>query len=210
MSEQRSEEWFRERAGKATASRIADITARTKSGYSASRANYRSQLVIERLQGKPVESYINAAMQFGIDTEPQARAAYEFLHDVDVETCGFFTHPAIPMSGASPDGLVGAEGLLEIKCPNSATYINAALGDEIDDRYMKQMQWQLACSCRQWCDFVLFDPRMPPDMQFDCQRVMRDESMIADLEREVVIFLREVDETLAALIAKFRTKEAAE
>lgn len=200
---QRSDEWFAARLGKATASRVADIVARTKSGYSASRANYAAQLVCERMTGTKAESYMNAAMQWGVDTEADARAAYSFMHDVDVEEVGFIDHPALHFSGASPDGLVGADGMVEIKCPISATHIDTLLNDTVADKYVVQMQWQLACTGRAWCDFVSYDPRLPEEMRLYVRRFPRDAERIAELEREVATFLSEVDRTVDALKARY-------
>lgn len=192
--EQRTSEWFQARAGKVTASRIADLTAKTKSGYSASRTNYMAQLVCERLTGLPQESYSNAAMQWGTDQEPIARAEYEALRLVFVEEMGFAPHPTIEHAGASPDGLVGVNGLVEIKCPNTATHIETLLSDEPDSKYVKQMQWQMACTGRAWCDFVSFDPRMPQELRLFIKRVERDDKLIAELEEEVRKFLTELEE----------------
>lgn len=192
--DQRSPEWFQIRAGKVTASRIADLTAKTKSGYAASRANYMAQLVCERLTGLPQESFTNAAMAWGTDQEPIARAEYEALQGVFVDEMGFASHPTIENAGASPDGLVGADGLIEIKCPNTATHIETLLSDEPDNKYIKQMQWQMACTGRSWCDFVSFDPRMPEDLRLFVKRVERDDSLIAELEKEVREFLAELEE----------------
>lgn len=196
---QGSPEWFAIRLGKVTASKVADVTAKTKSGYSASRANYMAQLLVERLTGQPVETYSNAAMQWGTETEPKARAAYSFMTDRDVKETGFAVHPTITMSGASPDGLVGDDGLLEIKCPNTATHIETLLGSATEGKYIKQMQWQMACTGRKWCDFVSFDPRLPVDYQIHIARVERDDAMIAELESEIVTFLKELDGKLEAL-----------
>jgi putative phage-type endonuclease len=149
--DQRTEEWFEQRAGKVTASRVSDVIAKTKSGYSASRANYLAQLVAERLTGKPAESYSNAAMEWGTVTEPYARAAYESKADVLVDEVGFVLHPSIEFSGASPDGLVGDVGLLEVKCPNTATHIDYLLGKVVPPKYKPQMAWQLACTKRESC-----------------------------------------------------------
>jgi putative phage-type endonuclease len=203
MIEQGSPEWFAQRCGKATASRIADIIATTKSGPAASRKNYLAQLVAERLTQTVAEGYTNAAMQWGTDKEPEARAAYAFLHadGVDVLPAEFVTHPAIPMAGASPDGLVGADGLLEIKCPNTATHIETLLGGKVDGKYITQIQWQLACTGRQWCDFVSYDPRMPEHLATWVKRVPRDGAMIAELEAAVRDFLSEVAATVKALEA---------
>lgn len=192
-------EWHAARVGKVTASRVADVIAKTKTGVSASRKNYAAELVAERLTGKPAESYTNAAMQWGIETEPQARLAYEFLRDVAVVQVGLIDHPVIRMSGASPDGLVGERGMLEVKCPSTATHIETLLSRAIADKYIVQMQWQMACAGREWCDFVSYDPRMPEDMQLFVQRVPRDPKRILELEAEVSSFLEEVDATIAAL-----------
>ena len=201
--EQGSQEWFALRRGKVTASRVADVIARTKTGWGASRANYMAQLVAERLTGETAESYSNAAMQWGTDTEPHARAAYEFHSDVSVEEIGFIDHPTLLMSGASPDGLVGDKGMVEIKCPNTATHIETLLGASVPSKYIAQMQWQMACAGRQWCDFVSFDPRMPESMRIFMSRVIRDDGLIATLEGDVRAFLRELDDTVSKLVSRY-------
>ena len=203
MSAQGTQEWHQERLGRATASRVADIIARTKSGYSASRANYAAQLVIERLTGQVSDTYTNAAMQHGIDTEPNARAAYEFRYDVSVEQVGFIPHPRIAMSGASPDGQIGNDGLLEIKCPNSATHIEALLTETVPEKYVTQIQWQLACTGRKWADYLSFDPRMPEAMRMFVKRIPRDDAMIEGLEKDVAAFLAEINATIQKLSDKF-------
>lgn len=202
-------EWYAERVGKVTASRIADLTAKTKTGYGASRANYLAELIAERLTGAKAESYINAAMQHGIDTEPQARGAYEFYADVEVVQVGFIAHPTIAMAGASPDGLVGDAGLVEIKCPNTSTHIETLLGGLVPDKYIKQIQWQLACTSRQWCDFASYDPRMPESMRLFIHRVERDNELIAQLEKEVREFLAELSSKVAALKSQYDFVSAA-
>jgi putative phage-type endonuclease len=203
MIEQGSAAWYEQRRGKATASRIADIIATTKTGMSASRKNYLAQLVVERLTGNIEESYTNAAMQWGKDKEPEARAAYAFLHAdaVSVGVAEFTDHPSIDMAGASPDGVVGWDGLLEIKCPNSATHIETLLGGKIESKYITQMQWQMACTGTLWCDFVSYDPRMPEHLAIWVKRVPRDDAMIEELESAVRAFLAEVASTVAALEA---------
>ncbi len=172
--EQRTEEWFAARLGKVTASRVADVIAKTKSGYSTSRDNYMAQLVCERLTGQQGESFTNSAMQWGTETEPLARSAYEASTDIMVEELGFVLHPKIEMAGASPDGLVGLFGMLEIKCPNTATHIEALLTETVPTKYITQMQWQMACAQRQWCDYVSFDPRIRADLQLFVKRVEFD------------------------------------
>lgn len=199
MSEQRSAEWFAERCGRVTASRVADVVARTKSGWGASRANYAAQLIAERLTGTAAESYQNKEMAWGTEQEPLARDAYAFHADVDVNECGFILHPKIAMSGASPDGLIGDVGLVELKCPSTATHIDTLLGEPIAQKYLYQMQWQMACTGRAWCDYVSFDPRLTEDLRIFVRRVPRDDALIATLEKGVTLFLAEVDTKLAAL-----------
>lgn len=205
---QGSPEWHAMRCGKVTASRVADVIATTKSGPSASRKNYLAELVAERLTGQAADGFTNAAMQWGTDMEPEARAAYSFYADVDVQEVAFVVHPAIEDSGASPDGLVGETGLVELKCPNTATHIETLLNGAVPVKYETQMQWQMACTGRQWCDFVSFDPRLPEDMRLFIKRVERDNARIAELESAVRMFLHEVDETVASLVQKYREPPA--
>jgi putative phage-type endonuclease len=199
MIEQGSDAWFASRLGKVTASRVADIVAKTKSGYSTSRANYMAQLVVERLTGVKFETFTNSAMEWGTQTEPLARSAYEVKNDVMVDETGLVDHPTIAMSGASPDGLVGDDGLIEIKCPNTSTHIDTVLSGEADKRYLCQMQWQLAVTGRKWCDFVSYDPRMPDNLKLFIKRVERDDELIQELEAEVVKFIQELDEKVEKL-----------
>lgn len=206
--EQRTDEWFQARLGKVTASKIADVMAKTRTGIGAARGNYAAQLMTERLTGCVTETFTNAAMQWGTETEPRARAAYEFLTGLSVVETGFVDHPTITMSGASPDGLVGETGLVEIKCPNSATHFATLEGAGIDRKYLLQMQWQMACTGRQWCDFASYDPRVPMKMQLHTERVERDNELIAEIEAEVTGFLSEIDERVANLRALYM-KEAA-
>jgi putative phage-type endonuclease len=201
VTEQRTDEWYAQRLGKVTASRIADMMAKTKTKgeWGASRANYAAQLVCERLTGKPGDNYQSEAMRYGTENEPLARAAYEFRTDNTVELCGFVDHPRIAMSGASPDGLVGPNGLIEIKVPNSATHIDTLLSATVPSRYVLQIQWQLACTGREFCDYVSFDPRLPEEMKLWRATVYRDDVQIATLEREVEAFLAEIDDTIKRL-----------
>jgi len=201
---QGSPEWFAQRCGKATASRISDIVAKTKSGYSTSRANYMAQLVVERMTNQVAESYTNAAMEWGIENEGFARANYESKMNLLVTETGAIDHPTIPMSAASPDGLVvdkdnASLGCLEIKCPNTAQHISTLLGEEVAKKYYDQMQWQMACTGRYWCDFVSFDPRMPEGLQLFIKRIARDDKYIGELEGEVIQFLKEVDDKVNKL-----------
>ena len=197
--EQRSDEWFAQRLGKVTASRVADVIAKTKTGYSTSRENYMAQLVVERLTQTKAESYTNAAMQWGTDQEPFARAAYEAAQGVMVEEVGFVPHPTIEWAGASPDGLVGDDGLVEIKCPNTATMIEALLTGKVPTKYFTQMQFQIACTGTKFCDYVVFDPRMPAKAQLFVTRVNRDDAYIAEIEAEIVKFLAEVESQVQQL-----------
>jgi putative phage-type endonuclease len=199
MIEQRTEEWFKQRLGKVTASKISDVIAKTKTGVSASRENYSTQLTLERLTGKQTEFYTNSAMEWGTATEPQARSAYELIREVFVDEVGFIDHPTIAMSGASPDGFVGEDGLVEIKCPESKTQMDTLLNQKVPAKYMPQMQWQLACTGRKWCDFVSFDPRMPENLQIFVQRVERNDLYIKMLEEEVRAFLAEIDQKVEIL-----------
>lgn len=201
--EQGSEAWLQARLGKVSASRMADVTARTRSGYGASRANYAAELIAERLTGTPAERYTNAAMAWGTEKEPDAKDAYCFLRDAEIVPVGLVLHPTIAMACASPDGLVGDDGLIEVKCPLSATHIDTLLSETIPEKYVKQMMWQMACTGRQWCDFVSFDPRLPAEMQVFIRRVPRDNALILELEQETVKFLAEIDQTISKLQAKF-------
>lgn len=205
---QRTPEWFQARLGKVTASRISDVMARTKTGWGAGRKNYMAELVAERLTGTRAEGFVNAAMQWGTDMEPEARAAYEFYRDATVVEAGFELHPTIADSGASPDGLVGDDGLIEIKCPGTAQHIETLLGGTVAEKYILQMQWQMACTGRQWCDFISYDPRLPESMRMFCDRVKRDDDLIATMEKAVVDFLAELDRTVNSLKATYE-KEAA-
>lgn len=203
MMEQRSPEWFAHRIGRVTASRIADVMAQTKTGPGAARKNYMADLVAERLTGEAREGFSNAAMQWGTEMEPQARAAYEFVTDATVTEVGFIDHPTLEMSGCSPDGLIGDAGMVEIKCPNTATHIETLLKDKIDGRYLKQMQFQMACAGREWCDFVSFDPRLPAEMQLYVSRIEADQKMIGEIHDAVEDFTAEVHNTVEALRRRY-------
>jgi len=203
MMEQRSEEWYAVRLGKVTASRVADVIAKTKTGYGASRANYMAELICERLTGTKGESFVSSAMQWGVDREPEARAAYEASSGSLVTEIGFAPHNSIDGSGASPDGLIDNEGLVEIKCPQTATHLDTLLTETVPAKYITQMQWQMACTGRKWCDFVSYDPRLPERMQLFVKRITRDDAFIEQLEREVSSFLNEMEEKLAKLEEKY-------
>jgi putative phage-type endonuclease len=198
--EQRTPEWFAKRLGLVTASRIADVMAKTKTGASASRSGYMAQLVTERLTGAPTEGFQSAAMEWGIEQEPHARAAYEAREGVLVDEVDFVRHPLLE-AGASPDGLVGEDGCIEIKCPNTATMLEYIEDRSVPRKYLLQMQWQLACTGRNWCDFVAFDPRLPEHLQLLVIRVPRDEGVIAEIAGEVGRFLTELRDRVEHLQA---------
>ena len=206
---QGSEEWHTARLGRVTASRVAGVIARTKSGPSASRANYMAELVAERLTGTRAEGFTSPAMQWGTEQEPEARLAYEFRTDATVEQVGFILHPTIDMAGASPDGLVLTDGLVEIKCPNTATHIETLLTGSIPGKYETQMLWQMACTGRSWCDFASFDPRLPEEMRLFVKRFDRDDKRIAEMEEQVREFLFELDTTVRRLSERYSLKVAA-
>jgi putative phage-type endonuclease len=207
MIEQRTEEWFQQRLGKVTASRISDVIAKTKTGVSTSRQNYLVQLVSERLTGKKGDSFVNQAMLDGIERESAARELYMRTRGVSVTEVGFFDHPTIAMSGASPDGAVNAEqegkydGLIEIKCPIETTHTNTLMSKEVPSKYKSQIQWQMASVSPnvKWVDFISYNPNFPDTMQLFIARVDRDDTYIAELEAEVLKFLDEVDQTILKL-----------
>lgn len=192
---QGTDEWKMLRLGKVTASRVKDIVATTKTGYSTSRDKYMTQLLLERLTNTVAESYSNDAMSWGTEQEPFARAAYEAAKSVMVDQVAFVNHPTIEMAGASPDGLVNDDGLVELKCPMSHTHLESLLGG-LDDQYKVQVNWQMACTGRKWTDLCSFDPRFPAELQLVIKRFERDDTYIATLEKEVIKFLTELDDKL--------------
>lgn len=199
--DQKSDAWWAARLGKVTASRVADVMAKTRSGPAASRKNYMMELLCERLTGQRQEGFTSAAMQRGVDLEPIARSAYEVETGEIVTECGFIQHPEIEMMGASPDGLVGDSGLIEIKCMNTAQHVDVIRTGKPDSRYQWQMLAQMACSGREWCDFVSFDDRLPESLQYRCIRFERDSKRIAEMEDEIRVFLKELGELVNELRA---------
>jgi len=195
-------EWFESRCGRVTASRVYDATRKLKNGaWSADRANYMTELAVERLTGQATRHFVSAAMQWGIDNEPNARAAYEFLFDVDVLETGFLQHPTIAMCGATPDGRVGSI-LQEFKCPTSAEHVRTIMTKEILPEYLAQMDLQLACEPNaEAVDFGTYDPRMPPELRLWVFRRMRDQKRIEQLESDVKLFLAELDDMVDRLRA---------
>jgi len=209
MIVQGSPEWLQLRCGRVTASRVCDVVAKTKSGWGASRTNYMAELIAERLTGCPAPAFVNEAMRWGTEQEPYARQAYAERLGLDVFETSFVPHPEIPMAGCSPDGLVSDDGLVEIKAPNTATHLDTLLGSGIADKYHLQMQFQMACTGRQWCDFVSYDPRLPASMKLYVERITRDESLILQLEEAVSEFVTEIDRKVAALRERYEQREAA-
>lgn len=195
---QGSQEWHELRLGKITASRIADVIAQIKTGEAASRADYRIELVCERLTGKPTESYINADMERGIELEQFARASYEVETGQFVRQVAFVDHPSIEMSGASPDGIID-DGLIEIKCPKAKTHIKYILDDKVPTKYMPQMAWQMACTGAKWVDFVSWCPDLPENMQIFIKRYERNDDYIAELEAKVIEFNLEINQVIERL-----------
>jgi predicted phage-related endonuclease len=186
-------DWFAARLGKATGSRIADVVTKLKSGaYSAARAKYATELLCERLTGVTLETYCSRDMQWGKDQEGPARGAYSRRTGAEVFQIGFVDHAEIAMSGCSPDGLIGDDGMIQIKCPTTPTHIATLEARAVPPEYMPQIQWEMACTGRLWSDFVSFDPRLPPDLDMIVIRVERDDSMILDLEAEVTGFLTDL------------------
>lgn len=195
---QGSQEWHELRLGKITASRISDVIAQIKTGEAASRADYRIELVCERLTGKPTESYINADMERGTELERFARAWYEVETGKFVRQVAFVDHPSIEMSGASPDGIID-DGLIEIKCPKAKTHIKYILDDKVPSKYMPQMAWQMACTGAKWVDFVSWCPDLPENMQIFIKRYERNDEYIAELEAKVIEFNLEINQVIERL-----------
>ena len=206
---QGSEEWRRARVGSLGASRISEAIARTKTGYGASRANLMAELICECLTGQPADRFVTQAMQHGTDTEPEARNAYAFYSGWDVEQVGLIRHPSIERTHASPDGLVGTDGMLELKCPQPAAHLEFLLGQEIPAKYVTQMMWQMACSGRQWVDFCSYSPALPESMRIWVKRLHRDDKRIAELEAEAVAFLGEIEARITQLEKLYGERAAA-
>jgi putative phage-type endonuclease len=198
---QGSPEWHAQRAGKLTASRFHEAVTKTKNGeWGASRANYRAEIVVARKSnGWLHKRFVSDAMRWGTETQPQAQAVYEIRTGLEIAECGFIDHPGLAGSGASPDGLIGEDGMVEFKCPNTATHFDMILGGPIKHAYVLQMQWQMACTGRAWCDFVSFDPRVEERLRLHVRRHTRDDGMIERMGSMAVTFLAEVDDMIAQL-----------
>ena len=194
--EQRTTEWHAARLGKVTASRVSEVIAK---GKGATRESYMADLIVERLTGQRVGGFTTAHMEWGTEQEPHARAAYSARTGELVEEVGFIQHPRLEHAGASPDGLVGDEGLVEFKCPATSTHLDTLLAGEVPTKYIPQIQFQMACTGRKWCDFVSYDPRLPEHLRMFVKRVERDDKYITTLEGEVKTFLAELNEKLEKL-----------
>ena len=191
---QRSDEWNCARLGNVTASRVADIMPGVRGGYLASRKNYMAELICERLTGKPQESFQSEPMIRGIELEPYARSMYEAKNGVWVTEVGYLPHPTIEHFGGSPDGLVGEDGLIEIKCPNTATMIDVLMTEKVDRIYYTQMQVYMILAGAQWCDYVVYDDRLPENLCYFQKRVGADDKYMVEIETEVKKFLVELDD----------------
>ena len=200
---QGSIDWFLARLGFCTGSHAADIMGFRKDGKErAERANYRAAVVAELLTGKPAfDGYLSPEMEWGNEQEAYARAAYEIDSTSDVDLVGFVIHETIPRMGGSPDALVGDSGLLEIKCPKTTTHLRWLLDGVVPEEHIPQMDFYMACTGRQWCDFVSYDPRIHEALRMFTKRLPRDEKRIADLEAAVVQFTLEVNDTIERLQA---------
>lgn len=205
---QRTDGWIEQRLGKVTASRIADVRARTAKGWAAARKNYMADLIVERLSGVHIPSGTGAARRWGTEIEPEAKVAYEFYRDASIVDVGFVLHPNIGDAGASPDGLIGDDGLVEFKCPTLLTHLETLEAKVIDPDYIQQMQWQMACTGRKWCDFASYDPRFPEAMRLYVKRVERDDATIDAIEADVVNFLAELRTRADLLRAEYDPEPA--
>ena len=194
---QRSEDWHSERCGKVTASRVKDLNAKPSKGKALNALGLT--ILAERLTGVQKETPTNFAMQWGIDNEPHAIAAYENETGFFVNGTGLIDHPFIEMFGASPDGLVGENGQIEVKCPDTTTHLNTLLTKEVPEEHIPQITSQLACTRREWCDFVSYDPRLEPELQIIIIRVFAKDLNIEGLERDVRAFNRAIEEAKASL-----------
>jgi len=198
---QRTDQWLMDRLGLITASKVKDLVGKTKTGaYLATRDNYKWQLVRERITGVPIEFRASAAMQWGIDQEEDAREFYQARYDVEVAQVGFIKHPSIECAGASPDGLVGEEGLIEIKCMESVNHLRTIYSRRAPEEHVDQCQFQMAVTGRQWCDLTLYDPRMPDELQLKRFRLKRDQDRITFLETEILLFNIEIEDIVSKLL----------
>jgi len=197
---QGSTEWFQARCGRITASRIADVMEQNKNGsWSAKRIDYLWELVEERITGVCMAKYVNAAMQWGTETEPEAREFFEGKYEIEVDQTGFIQHPGMDYAGASPDGLIGADGLIEIKCPTTKTMLQTINDNKPDERYVMQVQWQMACTNSRYAWLVYYDPRLPLDMCMKRFWIERNDALITKIQNYVHDFNLEINDTILAI-----------
>lgn len=191
---QETESWLLDRAGKFTASRASSLMAKIKSGVAAERKALIALLAVERLTGQPVDTYQNDAMRRGSELEGEARDAYAFAKGAAVDECGFVPCDELPNTGCSPDGLLGEDGLVELKCPaNMAKHVDSLRSGAHAVEYRWQLQHQLLVTGRQWVDAASYDPRFPEGLQLAVVRVPRDEAAIAELRAEILAADAEVE-----------------
>ncbi|WP_273721792.1 lambda exonuclease family protein [Bartonella sp. ML71XJBT] len=204
--QQRTAEWFQARLGKVTASNIYNILSKTAKGLPTSKyEDYKIKLMTERLTGEISQSYITPAMQWGIEHEEEALKEYAFIYDTQITQCGFIQHPTIQMAGASPDGLIDKDGLIEIKCPQSSNHLRFFMDNEIKPEYLAQMQFQMACTGRKWCDFISYDPRFTRDashLRMKIKRIHRDDKQIEQINQAVESFLTEIEQEIQRISTK--------
>ncbi|WP_175869146.1 lambda exonuclease family protein [Bartonella gabonensis] len=204
--EQRTAQWFQARLGKVTASNIYNVISKTAKGIPTSKyEDYKIKLITERLTGQTSPYYETEDMRWGIENEEDALREYEFIYDTEVTRCGFIQHPTIKMAGASPDGLIDKEGLIEIKCPRSTNHMRFFIDNEIKPEYLAQMQFQMASTGRKWCDFISYDPRFTGDsshLRMKIKRIIRDEKQIEQINQAVESFLAEIEQEMQKLSKK--------
>jgi putative phage-type endonuclease len=201
---QGTDEWRQARCGSIGASDAPSVVRRVKSGgFSADRENLLAVKVLERITNTPVEPYRSAAMLQGTAREPEARMTYALVKGVEVEQIALVPHPFIQGAHASPDGLIGLDGLVEIKCPMAAQHLDTLLNGQISSDHLTQMMWQMACTGRAWDDFVSYSSDFPGPMQIWIKRVHRDAKLIAELEREISQFVKEIDRKVTELSRRY-------
>lgn len=211
-AQQGTEQWHRDRLGHITSSKIDTVLTKARSGggLSVGAETYMLNLIGERLTGKPCDEFYSKYTQWGKDNEAQARAIYalDALADNAVVTqIGFVWHPTIRWVGGSPDSLVGADGILEIKCPYTAkNHLAVVLSNEVPDEHMTQCQANLWVTGRAWCDYVSFHPDMPLHLQSKVIRVLRDEIAIEEIDRRVRQFAEQLEIRMAKLLQRQEQK----
>lgn len=204
--EQRTAEWFQARLGKVTASNIYNVLSKTAKGTPTNKyEDYKIKLITERLTEEVSQFYTTPAMQWGIEHEEDALKEYAFIYDTEITQCGFIQHPTIKMAGASPDGFIGDDGLVEVKCPQSPNHLRFFIDDNIKPEYRAQMQFQMACTGRKWCDFISYDPRFTRQstyLRMKIKRIHRDEEQIEQINQAVEVFLAEIEQEMEKISTK--------